>query len=92
MDEDIITMVNEETGEEIKLRIIDNFDMEDRSFGVFLTLAEDEDDAEVVILEMIEDGDDIMLESLDESEEDAVYDFYDSLCDAVEEEQDGSEE
>ena len=34
MDEDIITMVNEETGEEIELRIIDNFDMEDRTFGV----------------------------------------------------------
>ncbi|MBQ7273935.1 MAG: DUF1292 domain-containing protein [Clostridiales bacterium] len=92
MDEDIITLVNEETGEEVKLRIIDNFDMEDRSFGVFLTLEENEDEAEVVILEMIEDGDDIMLESLDESEEDAVYDFYDSLCDEAEEEQDGSEE
>ena len=92
MDEDIITLVNEETGEEVKLRIIDNFDMEDRSFGVFLTLEENEDEAEVVILEMIEDGDDIMLESLDESEEDAVYDFYDSLCDEAEEGQDGSEE
>ena len=91
MDEDIITLVNEETGEEVQLRIIDNFDMEDRSFGVFLTLVENEDEAEVVILEMIDEGEDIMLESLDESEEDAVYDFYDSLCDA-EEEQDGAEE
>lgn len=91
MEDDIITMVNEETGEEIQLRIIDNFDMEDRSFGVFLTLVENEDDAELLILEMITEGDDILLESLDESEEDAVYDYYDSLCDEAEEEA-GSEE
>ena len=84
MEDDIITMVNEETGEEIQLRIIDNFDMEDRSFGVFLTLVENEDDAELLILEMITEGDDILLESLDESEEDAVYDYYDSLCDEAE--------
>ncbi|MBR5387164.1 MAG: DUF1292 domain-containing protein [Clostridiales bacterium] len=87
MDEDIITMVNEETGEEIELRIIDNFDMEDRTFGVFLTLTEDEDEAEIVILEIIEEGEDTLLQSLDESEEDAVYDYYDSLCDAEENEE-----
>ena len=84
MDEDIITMVNEETGEEIELRIIDNFDMEDRTFGVFLTITENEDEAEIVILEIIEDGEDTLLQSLDESEEDAVYDYYDSLCDEAE--------
>ena len=84
MDEDIITMVNEETGEEIELRIIDNFDMEDRTFGVFLTISENEDEAEIVILEIIEDGEDTLLQSLDESEEDAVYDYYDSLCDEAE--------
>ena len=58
--------------------------MEDRTFGVFLTITENEDEAEIVILEIIEDGEDTLLQSLDESEEDAVYDYYDSLCDEAE--------
>ena len=87
MDEDIITLLDEETNEEVQLRIIDNFDMEDRSFGVFITLEENEDEIELVILEMIEDGEEVMFQSLDESEEDKVYDFYDSLLDADAEEE-----
>lgn len=83
MNEDIITLSNED-GEEVQLRIIDQFDKEDRAFGVFLTLTENEDDAELVILEMKEEGEDLFLESLDESEEDDIYDFYDSLCDEEE--------
>ncbi len=83
LNEDIITLSNED-GEEVQLRIIDQFDKEDRAFGVFLTLTENEDDAELVILEMKEEGEDLFLESLDESEEDDIYDFYDSLCDEEE--------
>ena len=79
MDEDIITLVDEETNEEVQLRYIDNFDMEDKSYGVFLTLNESEDEAELIILEMIEEGDEVLLQSLDEAEEDKVYDFYDNL-------------
>ncbi|MBR1796865.1 MAG: DUF1292 domain-containing protein [Clostridiales bacterium] len=85
MDEDIITLLDEDSGEEISLRIIDEFDMEDRSFGVFLTLTENEEDAEVIILEMIEEGEEMLLQSLDEAEEDSIYDYYDSLCDEEEE-------
>lgn len=91
MDDDIITLLDEETNEEVKLQIIDNFDMEDRSFGVFLTLEENEEDAEIIILEMIEEGEDLMLQSLDEKEEDKIFDFYDSLCDAEESEEDPEE-
>lgn len=91
MDDDIITLLDEETNEEVKLQIIDNFDMENRSFGVFLTLEENEEDAEIIILEMIEEGEDLMLQSLDEKEEDKIFDFYDSLCDAEESEEDPEE-
>ncbi len=91
MDEDIITLLDEETNEEVKLRIIDNFDMEDRSFGVFITLEENEEEIELVILEMIEDGEEIMFQSLDEGEEDKVYDFYDSLLDEEDLAEDDSE-
>lgn len=79
MDEDIITLVDEETNEEIELRYIDNFDKDDKSYGVFLTLTESEEEAEIIILEMIEEGEEVLLQSLDESEEDEVYDFYDNL-------------
>ncbi len=92
MDEDIITLLDEETNEEVQLRIIDNFDMDDRSFGVFITLEEDDDEVELVILEMIEEGEEVMFQSLDESEEDKVYDFYDSLLDEDELEEGSSEE
>jgi intein/homing endonuclease len=92
MDEDIITLLDEETNEEVQLRIIDNFDMDDRSFGVFITLEENDDEVELVILEMIEEGEEVMFQSLDESEEDKVYDFYDSLLDEDELEEGSSEE
>ena len=92
MDEDIITLLDEETNEEVQLRIIDNFDMDDRSFGVFITLEENDDEVELVILEMIDEGEEVMFQSLDESEEDKVYDFYDSLLDEDELEEDSSEE
>lgn len=92
MDDDIITLLDEETNEEVQLRIIDNFDMDDRSFGVFITLEENDDEVELVILEMIEEGEEVMFQSLDESEEDKVYDFYDSLLDEDELEEGSSEE
>ncbi|MBO6192829.1 MAG: DUF1292 domain-containing protein [Clostridiales bacterium] len=92
MDEDIITLLDEETNEEVQLRIIDNFDMDDRSFGVFITLEDNDDEVELVILEMIEEGEEVMFQSLDESEEDKVYDFYDSLLDEDELEEGSSEE
>ena len=92
MDEDIITLLDEETNEEVQLRIIDNFDMDDRSFGVFITLEENDDEVELVILEMSEEGEEVMFQSLDESEEDKVYDFYDSLLDEDELEEGSSEE
>ena len=46
-----------------------------------------------MILEEIEDGEDILLQSLDEDQEDEIYDYYDALCEAdLEEEEDSSEE
>ena len=93
MDEDIVTLIDEETNEEVKLRLIDRFDKDDRSFSVLLTLEENDDDVQLVILEEIEDDEDILLQSLDEDQEDEIYDYYDALCEAdLEEEEDSSEE
>ena len=91
MDEDTITLIDEESGEEVKLRLIDRFDKDERFFSVLLTLAENDDDAQLVILEELEEGEDILLQSLDESEEDEIYDYYDALCEAELDEEDDSE-
>ena len=53
----------------------------------------DEEDPEMVIFEEIEDADgEITIASLDEADEDAVYDYYDSLCDEYFDDEDESEE
>ena len=92
MDEDIITLIDEESGEEVKLRLIDRFDKDERFFSVLLTLAENDDDAQLVILEELEEGEDLLIQSLDESEEDEIYDYYDALCEAELDEDEDSEE
>lgn len=79
-DENIITMVDEETGEEIELQLIDGFEKDDRNFAVFLTMAENDEDAELVILEEIDEGEEVLLQSLEEGEEDEIFDYYDALC------------
>ncbi len=90
-DENIITMVDEETGEEVQLQLIDGFEKDDRNFAVFLTLAENDDDVELVILEEIDEGEDVLLQSLEEGEEDEIFDYYDALCEAELEDEDDSE-
>jgi len=81
-DEDnIVTLKDEETGEELQFAMVDGFDYNDKSYAVLITLEENEEDAEMVILEEIEgEGDEILLQSLDESIEDEIYDYYDQLC------------
>ena len=82
---------DEETGEEFQFAYIDNFDFNDKKYAVLLTM--DEEDPEMVIFEEIEDADgEITIASLDEADEDAVYDYYDSLCDEYFDDEDESEE
>ena len=62
-----------------------------KKYAVLLTM--DEEDPEMVIFEEIEDADgEITIASLDEADEDAVYDYYDSLCDEYFDDEDESEE
>ena len=81
--DDIVTLVDEETGEELEFALVDGFDYKDKSYAVLITLTEKEEDAEMVILEEIETegSDELMLQSLDEAVEDEIYDYYDQLCD-----------
>jgi len=91
-DDNIITLTDAETGEELKLMLVDGFDIKDRNFSVFLTIEENEDDAEMLILEVIEADGETMLSSISEEEEDMVYGYYDQLVDDALADEDGEEE
>ena len=90
---DIVTLIDEETGEEMQFALVDGFDYKDRSFAVLITVEEKEDESEMLILEKVEeDGGDVMLASLSEEEEDEIYDYYDQLCDEEFDDEDNAEE
>lgn len=90
INEEIITLRDEETGEEFQFAYIDAFDFEEEKYCVLITL---DDDPEMVIFKEIEgENGEISIESLDEAEEDKVYDYYDSLCDEYFEDEDNAEE
>lgn len=76
-DENIMTLVDEETGTEIQLELVDSFEHNGKTYDVFLTVEENEDDSELVFMEEVtqDDGEVIMM-SLEEEEEDEVYAAY----------------
>ena len=76
--DNIVTLKDEETGEEFEFAYVDNFEFNSKSYCVLLTLDEE---PEMVIFEEFEDENgEITIASLDEADEDPVYDYYDSLC------------
>lgn len=90
---DIVTLVDEETGDEMQFALVDGFEYKERNFAVLLTVEENEDESEMLILEEVEaDGGDVMLASLSEEEEDEIYDYYDQLCDEEFDDEDNAEE
>ncbi|NLX69071.1 MAG: DUF1292 domain-containing protein [Clostridiaceae bacterium] len=77
-EESIITLVDEETGESFEFAYVDSFEFNDKSYCVLLTMDEE---PEMVIAQEVEDENgDITISTLEEEEEDAVFDFYDKLC------------
>ena len=93
MDEDnIMTLVDEETGTEIKLELVDSFELNDKTYDVFLTVEENEDDSELVFMEETEDENgDVVMMSLEDEEEDKVYNAYLDLIETSLDEQDDEE-
>ena len=93
MNDNSVKLIDEETGEVMELALVDGFDYEDRSFCVLITTDTPEEETEMMIMEEIEDENgEYMLQSLDEAEEDAIYDYYDELCEESLEDEDESEE
>ncbi|MCR5529176.1 Protein of unknown function [Oscillospiraceae bacterium] len=95
MDEEmnIVTLVDEETGEEMEFALVDGFDYKDKSYSVLVTATDNEEEAEMVIMEEVEgENGEILLASIDEEIEDEIYDYYDQLCDEYFDDEDESEE
>ncbi|MDI9471118.1 MAG: DUF1292 domain-containing protein [Bacillota bacterium] len=83
VESEIITMVDEETGEEFRFMIADDFEFEDQVYCVLVTLEEDPQAVIVRIIEL-EDGSE-GFESLEDSEFDRVSAEYDRLCEEADE-------
>ena len=83
----VFTLTDEETGEEKDFALIARAEIDDQLY--FALEPADEESEEYVILKVFEDGDDIILESVDDDDEyDDVADYFDDLfadeidCDA----------
>ena len=78
--EDIIyTLTDEDTGEEIDFQLIARATIDDQLYFA-LVPADDEDAEEYVILRVSEDGDDLLLESIEDDDEfDKVEDYFNDL-------------
>lgn len=78
--EDIIyTLTDEDTGEEIDFQLIARATLDDQLYFA-LVPADDEEAEEYVILRVSEDGDDLILESIDDDDEfEKVEEYFNDL-------------
>ncbi len=78
--EDIIyTLTDEDTGEEIDFQLIARATIDDQLYFA-LVPADDEEAEEYVILRVSEDGDDLILESIDDDDEfEKVEEYFNDL-------------
>ena len=75
----IYTLTDEDTGEEIDFQLIARATIDDQLYFA-LVPADDEDAEEYVILRVSEDGDDLLLESIEDDDEfDKVEDYFNDL-------------
>ena len=79
LDEIIYTLTDEDTGEELDFQLIARATIDDVLYFA-LVPADDEECEEYVILRVTEDGDDLVLESIDDDDEfDKVEDYFNDL-------------
>lgn len=74
----VVELEDPDSGETFKFYYSDEFEYKDKTYCVLVT--ESEDNPEYVIARIVEDEDgDSYVESLDEDESDAVYEYYDKI-------------
>ena len=75
----IYTLTDEDTGEEIDFQLIARATLDDELYFALIP-AEDEDADEYVILRVSEDGEDVILESIDDDDEfEKVEEYFNDL-------------
>lgn len=90
LGESIVTMVDEETGEEYQFTIVDDFDFEGEMYCVLLTREEEPEALIVKVVSDDEDNDYFM--SLEDEEYDRVAAEYERILEETEFEDDETEE
>ena len=79
LDENIITLTDEDTGEEIDFQLIARATVDEVLYFA-LVPANDEECEEYVILRVTEDGEDIILESIEDDDEfEKVEEYFNDL-------------
>ena len=79
LDENIITLTDEETGEECEFELLARATIDEKLYFA-LVPADDEDAEEYVILRVSEDGDDILMESIEDDDEfEKVEEYFNDL-------------
>lgn len=91
-EEQNIVTITDENGEEAQCEVYDIIEFEDKSYALLLPLDEDDEDAELIVLEYIEEGDECRFQIIDDDEEfNKVCEYIQSL-DYDDEEEDDDEE
>jgi uncharacterized protein YrzB (UPF0473 family) len=67
-ESNIITLTDEETGEDVAFVLLDEAELDGKRYFA-LVEADDEEATEYVILAVTEDGDDLLLDSIEDDEE-----------------------
>ena len=79
LEENLVTLVDEETGEELSFIVIDEATLDGELYWA-LVPADVEEPDEYIILSVTEDGDDLVLASVDDDDEfDKVEDYFNDL-------------
>ena len=79
LDDHIITLTDEETGEELDFQLIARATLDEVLYFALIP-ANDEECDEYVILRVTEDGEDIILESIDDDDEfEKVEEYFNDL-------------
>ncbi len=75
----IITLTDEDTGEDVEFAVLASAKIDENLYYA-LVPADDEEAEEYVILRVTEDGDDILMESIDDDEEfEKVEEYFNDL-------------
>ena len=76
-DEQNIVEIMDEDGVATKCEVYDVIEFEEKSYALLLPLDEDDDDAELIVLEYIEEGDECYFQSIDDEKE------FDRVCEYI---------